>query len=170
MVLADILKSNKILKINRSEKNWLDGTESPRPWEVTVQQQIWPVLHAAQTGAMQRRTEQEIWPVLHAAQTGAMQRRTEQEEWRTDSGNVAEGQDNSAEDPPCAKSCRSRRAQIGRCRSRRAQIGRAVQQRRRRFDGAGLAVQIPTARRGGAATAAQIRRRGAQIRWQGAQI
>jgi hypothetical protein len=57
--LADILKSNKILKINRSEKKWLDGTKSPRPCEVTVQQQIWHVLHAAQTGSMQRRTTRE---------------------------------------------------------------------------------------------------------------
>jgi hypothetical protein len=67
---------------------------------------------------------------------------------RTDSGNAAEEQDSSAEDPPCAKSCRSRRAQIERCSNggtdptaqgwwcrfrRRAGV---VQQRRRRSDGA----------------------------------
>jgi hypothetical protein len=67
---------------------------------------------------------------------------------RTDSGNVAEEQDSSAEDPPCAKSCRSRRAQIGRCsnggadptvqgwRCRFRRRAGVVQQRRRRSDDA----------------------------------
>jgi hypothetical protein len=108
---------------------------------------------------------------------------------RTDSGNVAEEQDSSAEDPPCAKSCRSRRAQIGRCSNggadptaqgwqcrfrRRAGV---VQQRRRRSDGRarrsdGRRAQIGGAGRGAhrtddAAGGGRSRGRGALNRWRG---